>query len=297
MQRFVELQSLIAVVTLSEELSFTRAAKRVGMGQSGLSRHISSIEHRHRIKLFERNHARVTLTDGGRAFVEEAKLALFHNERAIQAARMATEGTEEVLRIGRSPFLDPFLTSALLSIRLPLYPKLDVHLESDFALELAQDLLLAKLDLALITNPDPNRKLTAVQVSEAPMYAVLPDSSPLLSKAAVTLGDLAGDTWILFEKKAHPTMHDTILHRAAEEGIVVKDGQKFLSAEEAAQLVSEGLGVAFVSMPGALKIQQQGANVRPIDDPALTLRVCLASRADNRSKLVSEFGLCGASYR
>ena len=34
MQRFVDVRSLVAIVTLSEELSFTRAAKRLGMSQS-----------------------------------------------------------------------------------------------------------------------------------------------------------------------------------------------------------------------------------------------------------------------
>ncbi len=164
-----------------------------------------------------------------------------------------------------------------------------VHLHSDFAPELVHDVIVSKLDLALITNPGPNRKLTTTKVSEAPLYAVLPAGSPLLQKAAVTLVDLSDQTWILFEKKAHPLMYDTILRRAEEEGIAVKDGQKVLSAEDAAQLVSEHLGVAFVSMPGAMKIAQQGAEVRPVDDPELVLTVCLASRADNRSKLVSEF--------
>ena len=289
MQRFVDVRSLVAIVTLSEELSFTRAAKRLGMSQSGLSRHVSSLEQQHRIKLFDRDHANVTLTDGGRAFVEEAKLSLLHDERALQAARTVAEGVEHSLKIGKSPFTDPFLTSALLAIRLPLYPNLHVHLHSDFAPELVHDIIVSKLDLALITNPGPNRKLTTTKVSEAPLYAVLPAGSPLLQKAAVTLVDLSDQTWILFEKKAHPLMYDTILRRAEEEGISVKDGQKVLSAEDAAQLVSEHLGVAFVSMPGAMKIAQQGAEVRPVDDPELVLTVCLASRADNRSKLVSEF--------
>ena len=289
MQRFVDVRSLLAIVTLSEELSFTRAAKRLNMSQSGLSRHIGSIEHRHRIKLFERNHVHVTMTDAGRVFVEEAKLALLHDERALLAARTVSEGAENVLTIGRSPYIDPFLTSALLAIRLPLYPNLSVQLHSDFAPDLVHDLIVSKIDLALITNPEPNRKLTTTMVVEAPMYAVLPKESPLLAKPTVNLLDLADYTWILFEKKAHPTMHDTILRRATEEGIAVKNGQNVLTAEDAAQLVSEDMGIAFVSMPGALKIQQQGANVRPIDDPALMLQVFLASRADNRSKLVSEF--------
>ena len=118
MQRFVDVRSLEAIVTLSEELSFTHAAERLGMSQSGLSRLVSSLEHRYRVKLFERNHANVTLTDAGRGFVEEAKLALLHDERALLTARKIAEGVEHILTIGRTPYIDPFLTTALLAVRL-----------------------------------------------------------------------------------------------------------------------------------------------------------------------------------
>jgi DNA-binding transcriptional LysR family regulator len=126
-------------------------------------------------------------------------------------------------------------------------------------------------------------------VSEAPMYVVLPDNSPLALQGNVALADLADYSWILFERKAHPGMYDAILRRAAEEEIVVRSGQKVLTAEDAAQLVSENLGVAFVSITGAQRIAKQGATVRPLTDNELQHEVCLASRADNRSKLVSEF--------
>ncbi len=112
---------------------------------------------------------------------------------------------------------------------------------------------------------------------------------PLASKDTVSLQDLRDERWILFERKAHPDMYDAILRRAAEEEIVFRDGLKVLTAEDAAQLVQENLGVAFLSMAGALRIAERGAVVRPLDDKDLHLHVCLASRADNRSKLVSEF--------
>lgn len=288
-QRLIEVRVLVAIVTLSEELNFTRAAKRLGISQSGLSRRVGSLEARYRFKLFERDHANVTLTEAGRVFAEEAKLSLLHNERAIQSARAVSEDVESILTIGRSPFLDPFLTSALLSIHLPLYPNLRINLHSDFAPELIHDLAVSKLDLALVANPGANRRLTSTKVSEAPLYIILPENSPLISKETVTLMDLSDYMWILFERKAHPNMYDAIFRRAAEEEIVVRNGQRVLTAEDAAQLVSENLGVAFLSMTGALRVAERGATVRPLADKELQLQVCLASRADNRSKLVSEF--------
>jgi len=50
MQRLIEVRLLVAIVTLSEELNFTRAAKRLGITQPGLSRRVASLENRHPIK-------------------------------------------------------------------------------------------------------------------------------------------------------------------------------------------------------------------------------------------------------
>lgn len=54
-------------------------------------------------------------------------------------------------------------------------------------------------------------------------------------------------------------------------------------------MVSEGLGVAFMTLAGAQHATNSHVAVLPIDDPELKVDVCLASRAENRSKLVSEF--------
>jgi DNA-binding transcriptional LysR family regulator len=196
MQKYIEIRLLVAIVTLSEELNFTRAAKHLGITQSGLSRRVGSLEKKYRIKLFERDHANVVLTEAGRVFVEEAKLSLLHDERAIEVARAVSEGVESVLTIDRSPYADPFLTAALLSIHLPLYPNLHVQLHSDFAPELVHDLSVSKLDIALIANPAPNRKLTTTKISESPLYVVLPEGSPLASKDAVSLQDLRDERWM-----------------------------------------------------------------------------------------------------
>lgn len=71
MQRLADVHLLVAIVTLSEELDFTRAAKRLGISQSG--RTISTLETKetkNRIKLFERDHVKSVLTEAGRVFVE-----------------------------------------------------------------------------------------------------------------------------------------------------------------------------------------------------------------------------------
>src|SRR5580658_2326600 len=115
----VEVRHLDAVTILAEELSFTRAANRLHITQSALSKQINEVEEQHRFRLFTRDKKRnVELTDVGRIFVEEARSALLHIDRAVQLGRAAHQGSDSILTIGHSPTADQAWVSAILAIRL-----------------------------------------------------------------------------------------------------------------------------------------------------------------------------------
>ena len=59
------------------------------------------------------------LTDAGRAFVADARVAVFRAERAVHSARAASEGYDRVLIVGHSSHADQAWLSAILAIRLP----------------------------------------------------------------------------------------------------------------------------------------------------------------------------------
>jgi DNA-binding transcriptional LysR family regulator len=181
------------------------------------------------------------------------------------------------------------IVPTLFSIRLPLYTNLVLHMQSDFAPDLVHGLLTSRLDLALIANPSPNRKLTMAKITEAPFYIAIPENHPLASKDVLTLEDLRGCTWIVFDRKVHPILHDMICRRATEQGVVYKNNQNVLTADEAFQLVAENVGIAFLTMASALRTKRPGIAVRPLVDKELRVELWLASRADNKSKLASEF--------
>jgi len=91
----LEVRHLHAVIVLAEERNFTRAADRLHITQPALSKQITDLEEEHRFHLFTRDKRRVVeLTDAGRVFVEEARLALSHAERAVHLAQAAHEDTE-----------------------------------------------------------------------------------------------------------------------------------------------------------------------------------------------------------
>lgn len=102
-------------------------------------------------------------TDSDRAYVEQARLVHAYGGRALQVLNRVSAAASSVLRVGVLPDIDPLLLDILYAVHLPLYPSLRTKLDSGSSTELAHDLMSAHLDLALITRPDQNPKLTMGQ--------------------------------------------------------------------------------------------------------------------------------------
>jgi predicted DNA-binding protein (UPF0251 family) len=94
MQSKLKMRHFEAVIALAEEMHYGRAAERVGLTQSGLSRCIQSAEREAKATLFERNRAGMELTDAGRTYVEHARTSLLPQD----VSQILGSGTRNGLR-------------------------------------------------------------------------------------------------------------------------------------------------------------------------------------------------------
>lgn len=283
-----ELKQMASAIALAEELSFTQAAIKLRVSQPTLTRNISSLESDLGVELFERDHKRVKVKDAGRAYVEEARIAVLHSVRAVQAARAAKHNSEVVLNIGKTPYADPFLLSTLLSIRLPLYPHLRTEVSSQFSYELAHEVLRGALDLAIIVEPPESASLTKVKIDEAPFYIAMSEEDELARRQSVTLEELNGRCWVLFERRMHPLVYDSVLQLADQQKVKPSKIQHAVIPEEAFPSIANGSCIAFLVKSGALRVARNGVTVRPLAEDSLTLKTYLACHAEDSSRVVSE---------
>jgi hypothetical protein len=227
------------------------------------------------------------MTDAGRAFVEESKLALIHQERAVEIARSVAKGAEAVLNLGQSPFVDPFLTSIVTSVHLPLFPELRINISSDYGAELMRRVASGELEIALLTAGPELPQLAQVEVATSPLYVLISETSPLAVQRTLRLRDLDEIPWILFARQVHPMLYDAIHERAISLGIAATERHHVTSAEQAAQLVFRTGGAAILNKHGAWRVAMDGLTMRPLDEPEIVMRTVLAVRND-ASRLVSE---------
>jgi DNA-binding transcriptional LysR family regulator len=83
----VGLGELGAALAVAREGSFRGAARVLGLSTTALSNAVAKLETRVGVRLFNRTTRSVSLTDAGRAFVEQAGPALRDLHGAMEAAR------------------------------------------------------------------------------------------------------------------------------------------------------------------------------------------------------------------
>ena len=279
---------LRAAVVLMEERNFTRAARKLGLGQSALSKQMASLYELLGYELFVRSGRVMVPTAAGEIFAAEARIALEHADRAVRLSRGTNETLGLTLHVGKSPYTDPFLITNLLSLRLPYFPNLKVELTSRFAIGLLHDLLDATLDLAFLTGIPDTPRITAVTVSKQRLFAVMSEQDDLARSVEMSGEQLARRSCILFDRHVQPYLYDRVLELVKPATAPGNSIHHVTTAEEASQLNSRDLGVAIITQAGAWRIAREGLTIRPICVEGLTLETKLACRADNDSREVSE---------
>jgi DNA-binding transcriptional LysR family regulator len=285
----IETRLMQAAVAVAEELNFSRAADRVGVTQPALSKQIAELEERVGCTLFVRTAQTKEETAAGAAFVEHARAALLSTERAVHSARAAASGSDRILRIGTSPNIDPYITSTMHSIRLPLFPNLELRFSSHYSSDALKLLRSGEIDLAVVAGIQEDIGASATKISEEPFYVALPSSDPLCAKKELSVRDLANRRLALFERQVNPHVHDRVQQVLAEDQVIPTEIQYFIQPEEAANLLLQRDSLALLMRMGAWRISDGVITIRPLVDERLRLRTYLAARSDEKSRLVSKF--------
>src|SRR5690606_12550279 len=114
----MELRHLRCFIVLAEELHFTRAAERLHIEQSPLSRTIKELEDELGVLLFTRDRRGTRLTQAGAVFLQDVRRVFTTLEQARENARAGSAGYRGSLRIAVSDgAVDPRLSAFLARCR------------------------------------------------------------------------------------------------------------------------------------------------------------------------------------
>jgi DNA-binding transcriptional LysR family regulator len=248
----VELRHLEYFVAVAEELSFTRASRRLHVVQSGVSSAIQGLERELGAALFERNRRRVALTDAGKALLPEARAALAAAESAQEAVAETRQGLRGTLTIGTMLSTAQVDLPALIGRFHAEHPGVLVRTRvfPGGSSDLAREVAGGGLDLAVLSIPgDPPAGLAIRPLTGEPLVLVCHPGHPLAGVPVVRIDRLAAETFIDFPAGwGNRAVADRAFAAAGLDRQVSFEVGDFATA---AGLVRNGLGVAFIPASAA----------------------------------------------
>jgi DNA-binding transcriptional LysR family regulator len=195
----MDLRQLESFVAVSETGSFTRAAKRLHLVQSGLSTSIRALERELGAELFTRTTRRVDLTDAGEILLADARHILASVERARDAVQGAIGGTRGTVRFGIMHSLTaPELVDALAAFhrerpQVRLLPRTDTVGSAG----LVRAVVNNELDFAIAAPAaDQVDHVELVPLRSERMVLVCPPDHRLAARSQVRLTELTDDPFV-----------------------------------------------------------------------------------------------------
>src|SRR6204780_3668084 len=192
------LEKLRLFLVVLEEGSLRRAADRLHISQSAITRQMQSLELDLGGCVLERTSAGVRPTNGGRALAERAKTLLADYDTAMAEVRRLVRGESERLRIGYiASAVQEYLGPALAVLRRA-YPRLNVKMLDQTPGEMIIALRQGKIDLALTLHGIElvARDFYARKLATVRSVVALPVSHRLATERQVSLSQLKGETFV-----------------------------------------------------------------------------------------------------
>jgi len=286
----MELQQLRYFVAVAETENVGRAAERLHISQSPLSRQIRQLEDHLELQLFERVKQRVRLTTAGREFLGEARHLLAQAERVEEQARRAGRGEACTLGIGycEGVIHNGRLPNALRELRAA-YPRLNLKLAAMRSGEQIDALEHSAIDVGFVYNPPKSTSTLAGRLfTREPFVLTVAADHPLATREAITPQDLDGQPWIAFPKALNPTSRVRLLEACASSGFQPDIQFEAPQISMILGLVSAGLGVA-VMQESMQRTHPPGVVFKRIDWLPLAVETHLLWRPQAKSAALDNF--------
>ena len=243
----MEIRQLQHFLAVAEELHFGRAAQRLHISQPPLSQSIRKLEDDLGVRLFARSSRSVALTPAGEFLVGEARAIVGRVGEARRAVERVGRGEQGELRVGVvGPALEGPLPGVIRAFGQE-NPLLRVALRQATSAEQIDALEAGSLDVGVLRPHRQSLRGLRHALWRSERYALaLPDDHPLARAGVAELGDLDGETLILFPREAHPTLHDAILAALHAAGACPELLFAALLKHPTEALVAAGMGMALM---------------------------------------------------
>jgi len=244
------IEKLRLFLVVVEEGSLRRAAERLHISQSAITRQIQMLEHEVGGRVLERTSAGVRPTNGGHNLAEKARSLLTDYDSVMVEVRRLVRGESDRLRIGYiASAVQQYLGPALAGLRRT-HPKLKVKMLDQTPGEMITALRRGEIDLALTGHGVDllSRDFYTHKLASVPSLVALPLDHPLASEKQIFISQLKNESFVGPPDSVVPGFKQKIVELCRRFG---KFRPRFVSLEQPVSLAEE---LAMAANEGAISM-------------------------------------------
>lgn len=285
----MELRHLRCFLAVAEELHFARAAERLHIDQSPLSRTIKELEGELGARLFVRTTRSTQLTRAGRLFVEHVQRVFAALDQARDSVKSVTNGFHGQLRIALSDGITPSRLPALLAQCREEEPEVDVRL---FEVPLAQQIKGLHDDLydaGFSMAEDAGDGIVISPAWEDELMVAVPARHPVLAFKQIPLKEVLRYPLVLGDPvvcEGHARQVDRFLRKLDQEPLIA---QRVATFDVMMTLVSAGLALGLAGEAHIASSREPGVVARRLEGKPPMLTTYLLRRDAEPSEMLARF--------
>lgn len=260
----MELRHLRCFMAVAEELHFARAAERLHIEQSPLSRAIKELEEDLGVKLFVRTTRSTRLTRAGKLFQEHVCRVFAALQQARDSVKAAANGFHSQLRVAMSDGITPSRFSTFLALCRQEEPEIEIRL---FEVPLTQQIKGLHDDLydvGFAQSDEVGDGVIAEPVWADPLMVAVPARHPLLKYKRIPLEEVLHYPLVLGDSLAcegHARQVDRALRRVEQEPLIA---ERVTTIDLMMALVSAGFALGLAGASQIAASREPGVVPRPL---------------------------------
>lgn len=285
----MEFRHLRCFMAVAEELHFARAAEKLHIEQSPLSRAIKELEDELGVALFARTTRSTRLTRAGTLFLEHVPRVFTALEQARDSAKAAANGFHGQLRVALSDGITPSRFPSLLSRCREEEPDVEIRL---FEMPLSQQIKGLQDDLFDVGFAQCNEvddRIVAQPVWQDPLMVAVPARHPLLRHKSIPLEEVLRYPLVLCDPhvcEGHAKHVERVLRKSNVEPLIA---ERVASSDMMMVLVAAGLALGLTSKTHITSSRESGVVARPLAGQAHMMTTYLLRPANDLSDALARF--------
>ncbi|MCS3918866.1 DNA-binding transcriptional LysR family regulator [Candidatus Fervidibacter sacchari] len=245
----LDLWQLEIFCAVAELKSFSRAAEALFVSQPTVTSHISALEKRLGVKLFDRTTRKVTLTPAGKLLYRHAKALLAEHEAAMQELSKFQGGLRGRLVFGSSTIPAHYLLPSLMAKFCREFPETQLLMRVGSSGEVLDSVLNGELEMGVIGFRPDEPQIRTIPLWNDEVVLIVPPEHEWSERTFVPIAELTNQPFVFREEGSgtRKTFEQFLLkHKISPRQlrIVAEVG----STEAVKQFVAAGGGVGFVSV-------------------------------------------------